>query len=162
MPDMIVTLNDILVAVFCKSGTNVWYLFFAQKNKNKIVIELNRKLFNFFGEKNNNLKQYYTSCFMLKPFFVFDPALSVVDLGFVVSLLGRRSANYPALTSWRVAVSLRPEAELSDTNTSASIRRWGNTAVFCSSQEEETAALQNLCLTPITIVTVKQVSFIKL
>ncbi len=63
MPDMIVTLNDIVVAVFCKSGTNVWYLFFAQKNKNKIVIELNRKLFNFFGEKNNNLKQYYTSCF---------------------------------------------------------------------------------------------------
>ncbi len=49
---------------------------------------------------------------MLKPFFVFDPALSAVDLGFVVSLLGRRSANYPALTSWRVAVSLRPEAEL--------------------------------------------------
>ncbi len=60
---MIVTLNDILVAVFCKSGTNVWYLFFAQKNKNKIAIKLNGKLFNFFGEKNNNLKQNYTYCF---------------------------------------------------------------------------------------------------
>ncbi len=50
MPDMIVTLNDILVAVFCKSGRNVSYLFFAQKNKNKIAIKLNRKLFiNFWG-----------------------------------------------------------------------------------------------------------------
>ncbi len=63
MPDKIVTLNYILVGVFCKSGKNLWYLFFAQKNKNKIAIKLNRKLFNFFGENNINLKQYYTYCF---------------------------------------------------------------------------------------------------
>ncbi len=44
MPDKIVTLNDILVGVFCKSGKNVWYLFFAQKNKNKVAIKLNQKL----------------------------------------------------------------------------------------------------------------------
>ncbi len=61
MPDKIVTLNDILVAVFCKSGRNVWYTFFAQKNK--IAIKLNRNFFIFWGKSNNNLKQYYTSCF---------------------------------------------------------------------------------------------------
>ncbi len=61
MPDKTVTLNDILV--FCKSGKNVWYLFCAQKNKNKTVIELNRKLFHFFGEKQQQLEQYYTYCF---------------------------------------------------------------------------------------------------
>ncbi len=60
MPDKIVTLNDILVAVFCKSGENVQYLFFAQKNKNKIAIKLNKK---FWGGNNNNLKQYSTYCF---------------------------------------------------------------------------------------------------
>ncbi len=38
MPDKIVTLNDILVGVFCKSGEN-FYLFFAQKNKN--ILQLN-------------------------------------------------------------------------------------------------------------------------
>ncbi len=32
MPEKIVTPNDILVSVFCKSGENVWYLLFAQKN----------------------------------------------------------------------------------------------------------------------------------
>ncbi len=69
MLDKIVTLNDILVGVFCKSGENVWYLFFAQKNKNKIAIKLNRKLFNFGGGNNNNLKQYIV--FMLKPFLSF-------------------------------------------------------------------------------------------
>ncbi len=41
MLDKIVTLNDILVGVFSKSGKIVWYLFFAQKNK--IAIKLNRK-----------------------------------------------------------------------------------------------------------------------
>ncbi len=44
MPDKIVTLNYILVGVFCKSGENVWYVFFAQNNKNKIAIKLYRKL----------------------------------------------------------------------------------------------------------------------
>ncbi len=36
---------------------------YAQKNKNKIVIELNGKLFHFLGEKQQQLKQYYTYCF---------------------------------------------------------------------------------------------------
>ncbi len=63
MPDKIVTLNDILVAVFCKSGKSVWYLFFAQKNKNKIAIKLTENFFNCGGGGNNNLKQYYTNCF---------------------------------------------------------------------------------------------------
>ncbi len=53
MPEKIVTPNDILVAVFCKSGRNV-YLIFAQKNKNAIKI----KIFFFFLWKNTNLKQY--------------------------------------------------------------------------------------------------------
>ncbi len=44
MPDKIVTLNYILVGVFCKSGGDVWYVFFAQNNKNKIAIQLYRKL----------------------------------------------------------------------------------------------------------------------
>ncbi len=48
MPDKMVTLNYILVGVFCKSGKNVWYLFFAQKKK-KIAIKLNRKRFNVGG-----------------------------------------------------------------------------------------------------------------
>lgn len=56
MPDKIVTLNDILVGKFSKSGKNVWYLFLAQKNKNKIAINLNRKLFKFFGEKQQQFK----------------------------------------------------------------------------------------------------------
>ncbi len=43
MPVKSVTLNDILVGVFCKSEENVLYLFFAQKSKNKIAIKLNRK-----------------------------------------------------------------------------------------------------------------------
>ncbi len=62
MPDKIVTLNDILVSVFCKSGKNYDILFCAQKNKNKNVIELNRKL-SFLGKNNKQLEQYYTYCF---------------------------------------------------------------------------------------------------
>ncbi len=62
MPDKSVTLNYILVGIFCKSGENV-YVFFSQKNKNKIAIKLNRKPLHFLGENNNNLKQYYTCCF---------------------------------------------------------------------------------------------------
>ncbi len=60
MPAKSVTLNYIFVAVFCKSGENIWYLFFAQKNKNKIEIKLNRKLSHFWGLNNDNLKHYYT------------------------------------------------------------------------------------------------------
>ncbi len=45
MPDKSVALDDILVGVFCKSGENEWYLFFAKKNKNKFTINSNRKLF---------------------------------------------------------------------------------------------------------------------
>ncbi len=55
MPDKIVTLNYILVGVFCKSGENVWF-FFAQKNKNIIVIQLNKTLKKFFFEKQQQFK----------------------------------------------------------------------------------------------------------
>ncbi len=68
MPDMIITLNYIVVAVFCKSGTNLWYLFFAQKNKNKIAIKLNRKLFNFFGEKQQFKAVLHLLFLCLNPF----------------------------------------------------------------------------------------------
>ncbi len=55
MPVKSVTLNDILVCVFCKSGENVLYLFFAQKSKNKTAIKLNRKLKKKLGGNNNNI-----------------------------------------------------------------------------------------------------------
>ncbi len=51
--------------------------FFAQKNKNIIAIQLNKTLKKFV-KNNNNLKQYYTCFFMLKPFFVFDPPPFVI------------------------------------------------------------------------------------
>ncbi len=69
MSDKIVTLNYILVGVFCKSGRNVWYLFFAQKNKNKIAIKLNRKLFKKIGEKQQQFKAVLHLLFLcLNPF----------------------------------------------------------------------------------------------
>ncbi len=68
MPDKTVTLNDILVGVFCKSGRSVWYLFCAQKNKNKIVIELNRNFF-IFGEKQTTIRAVLHLLFLcLNPF----------------------------------------------------------------------------------------------
>ncbi len=44
MPDKIVTLNDIFVGVFSKSGKKFMILIFCLENKNKIAIKLNRKL----------------------------------------------------------------------------------------------------------------------
>ncbi len=52
MPDKIVTMNYILVGVFCKC----MIFIFAQKNKNKIAIKLNGKPFLKIGEKQQQLK----------------------------------------------------------------------------------------------------------
>ncbi len=76
MPDKIVTLNYILVGVFCKSGENVWFFFCTEKQKhncNSIKQNFKKNVKN-----NNNLKQYYTCFYMLKPFFVFDPPPFVI------------------------------------------------------------------------------------
>ncbi len=53
MSDKIVTMNYILVGIFCKSG-KIYIIFFAQKNKNVIAIKLNWNLLHLW--KNNNLK----------------------------------------------------------------------------------------------------------
>ncbi len=68
MTDKILTLNDILVCVFCKSGENGWYLFFAQENKNKIAIKLNRKLLNFFWGKEQFKAVLHLLFLCLNPF----------------------------------------------------------------------------------------------
>ncbi len=59
MPDKIVTMNYILVGVFCKC----MIFIFCSEKQNKIAIKLNGKPFLKIGENNNNLKQYYTYCF---------------------------------------------------------------------------------------------------
>ncbi len=62
MPDKIITLNDILGGVFCKSGKKCMIFTFCSEKQKKFAIKLNRKRFNL-GGGGNNLKQYYTYCF---------------------------------------------------------------------------------------------------
>ncbi len=70
MPDKIVTLNDILVDVFCKSGENV-FIFFLKKTKLKL--QLNRKLFLKMG---GGAQQQFNKVFHLL-FLCLNPFLSL-------------------------------------------------------------------------------------
>ncbi len=61
MPDNIVTLNDILVDVFCKSGENV-FIFFLKKTKLKL--QLNRKLKKKWGGGQQQFKEVFHLLFL--------------------------------------------------------------------------------------------------
>lgn len=73
--------------------------------------------------------------------------VSAVDLGFVVSLLGRRSSNYPALTSSLCLWGPRQNF-LIQTHLLRSALRKHHCVLLVTAQEEETAALQNAVSDP--------------